>query len=264
MKCWQTIRSYAFVTRRVIIILSVIGVWHCLTFIFGDQQFPSLLHIGQLGLQSLSNNSIIDVHTGSGGFLPHIKVTALRFVIGFLSGWILGIIISLMLFRTEISRNILNPILESIRVFPPLILIPFVLIFWGPTLMFHIIVPGIYALCFTIVYGANALQNIRKTHLQTNYLLNASWIYSIIQVELPAIWSEVVGAAKIIAPLSFGILIVSEYLAASVGLGRTIKLAVMYSRVDLIFVAIIWSICIVVVNDMWLSYISKKTLRWML
>jgi NitT/TauT family transport system permease protein len=79
---------------------------------------------------------------------------------------------------------------------------------------------------------------------------------------MPAILPELLGAMRVTVVTSIGIAVVVEYLAMPAGVGRVMKFAASFSRIDLLMVGIIWAVIITLFVDAIISLLSRHFLRW--
>lgn len=253
--------------RSAIGILLPLGVlfvlWQAGSLLLGASRLPGVWETFSTLVGSIGESRIIQAQGGGeGGYLPHVLTTFQNFFLGLLAGLIVGTSAALLIYQHRVIQELLDPVLEMFRVLPPLIIIPFVLIVFHSTNTTQIIVGALYSSYSICVYTLNGLQNIESNYLKIAKLSGSNRIQKILKVEIPAVMSELVGALRITSPLTLGIVVVAEYLGAPLGIGRVLKFAISFSRVDLIMVGVIWVIAIAVAVDSIITLVFRFILRW--
>lgn len=237
--------------------------WEILALLLGKDKLPRVEHIFVAFVESINDDPIIKAQGGDDGFLPHVIITAVIFATGFVTGSITGVSVAILIIKNKILRLILEPLLEIFRVIPPLILVPFVFLFSDPSnLKTSIFITSLYTAFPICIYSLTGFENIKKNHLFLAYFLGATSWQRLRSVELPAIMPQLVGALRITAPITLGILVVTEYLGSPEGIGRVLKFAISYTNLDLIFVGIVWIVIIALITDRVILLSFNHILRW--
>jgi ABC-type nitrate/sulfonate/bicarbonate transport system permease component len=199
---------------------------------------------------------------GEHGYLPHIVATIVNFLSGFIPGATGGFLLALAMAQYPRMLFVIEPILEFIRALPPLLVIPFALLFFQSGDALIAVTVGAYSAFSVCVYTLNALRNIPSNYLWLSKLMSAGQAFSMLTVQIPAIVPELVGGIRVTTVLGLGIAVVVEYMAAPSGIGRVMKFAVSYARVDLIMVGVVWIVLIAFVFDSLAQLAFAFTLRW--
>jgi ABC-type nitrate/sulfonate/bicarbonate transport system permease component len=243
--------------------LFLVAVWQIGAIVAGPQRCPDIGQTVTVFFETLFHDPIIEAQGGgSGGFVPHVIGTFLGVLGGFTGGAMAGFVLALCMVQFRILTHLLEPALEFGRALPPLLVIPFAILLCKSNDALQGFTVAVYASFSICIYTLNAVRNIAPNYLYLAKLLGASKLRSVFDVQIPAVMPEVLGALRVTAPLSLGICVVVEYLAAAHGLGRVMKFAISYSRVDLIMVSIVWVILIGLVIDLGIASIFSFTLRW--
>jgi NitT/TauT family transport system permease protein len=212
---------------------------------------------------SLFHEPIIEAQGGgSNGLSTHIVATLAGFSGGFTSGIFIGFAIALTMSQFKALSLLLEPALEFFRALPPLLVVPFAILLCRSNDTLECFTVAIYSAFSICVYTLSAARNIVPNYTHLAKLLGAGRLRRVFDVQIPAIMPELVGALRVTAALSLGIVVVVEYLAAPSGIGRVMKFAISYSRVDLIVVSVIWSIIIAIGVDSTISMLFRLVLRW--
>lgn len=253
-------RKAAAVVLCSLPILLGAAAWELASHLSGRDVLPGLFDIIKVFVSSAFGDPIISSQGGgTGGYVPHVIATMLRVAAGVGGGACLGVIVGLGLAEAPRLRQHVEPILESLRVVPPLILIPFVLVALGPTEIAQFLVCGIYATLSVFVHTINALENVPSEYRIIARMHAASRLQSIRTVDLPAILPELAGGLRITLAIAVGIVVVGEYLGAPSGVGRVLKFSLSFARIDLILVGVVWTALIGLFFD---TMINKAVTHW--
>lgn len=238
-------------------------IWELLSFVLGPDKLPHVHQILSAMVNSITSNPIIQAQGGGdSGYLPHMLFTTQTFLLGLILGIIIGFSLAVMVFQFPLILSLFDPILEMLRVIPPLIIIPFVLIILPANESNQVLIGGLYAAYSICVYTLNALQNIDKKYYCMAMVYRATRLQRIRTVQIPAVLSELVGGLRVTSALTMGIIIVAEYLGSPSGIGRVLKYALSYTDIELIMVGIFWSVIIAIFVDSAIVFSFHFLLRW--
>jgi ABC-type nitrate/sulfonate/bicarbonate transport system permease component len=244
----------------------LVVLWQAVSWILGSGRLPG----PALTLASLFGSALHDpviAAQGGNGYLPHVVSTLTHAIVGCVIGISTGLLLALCATLSRPTFWVLDSVVEIFRILPPLIFVPFVILISGSLLMFGLLVGevvtiGIYSATSISIYSLNALAALPAEYLALGTLLGAGRFKRLSSIQLPAIMPSLVGPVRIIVPVSLGIAVVVEYLAAPVGIGRVMYFAQSFSRVDLILVGVAWVMLLALVLDYAISLVSKRILRW--
>ncbi len=238
-------------------------VWEIAAMIAGPLRIPDVGATLQALVHTFNADHVIEAQGGgSNGFYPHILSTIISFLIGFSSGALIGFVIALVFYQLPHLRSVTNSTLEFFRVLPPLLVVPFAVCLFKSTEMLPAATVALYTAFTVCVYASNALRNIPANYAILSKLLGSTRFRRVFDVQLPAIVPGLFGGLRVSCVLGLGIAIVAEYLAAPSGIGRVMKFAMSFSRIDLIFVGVIWVIVIALIMEGLISLIMAPLLRW--
>lgn len=240
-------------------------LWQVVSLILGNDRLPGLRESSMAFITTITQSQIIETQGGGAqGYLPHVLATLYNFSLGLIAGLIIGCVVALLISQNEAVWALLDPVLELFRVLPPLIVIPFMLVLFHTAHRTQFLIATIYSAYSICIYTLNGLQNIERTYLWIADLSGSGRFHKALKVQVPAVMPELIGALRITSPLTLGIVIVAEYLAAPTGIGRVLKFAISYSRIDLIVVGIVWVVIISIAIDWFIVLLFNYILRWSL
>lgn len=240
-----------------------VAVWQLLSVMLGQDVLPQPAEVARLWVTHALDDPIIRSQGGGDyGFLPHAGLTMARVAGGVTIGTAAGVALGGALFQWPGWRGAVEPLLESLRVIPPLILIPLVLVLLGPTEAVQVVVCATYAALSMLVHTLNALRNVPRSYWVIARMHHASRWQMLRTVSLPAALPELLGGIRISLALGLGIVIVSEYLGAPDGIGRVLKFTLSFARVDLLLVGLVWAVLIGLLFDQVVSQVLLRRIRW--
>lgn len=259
----STSRKIAATAFCALPMLMCMVAWELASHLWGKDVLPSLSEILQVFVMSAFKDPIINSQGGgTGGYFPHVLATILRVATGVPGGAFVGVFFALGLVERPSLRQYAEPVLEALRVIPPLILIPFVLLLFGPTETAQFLVCGIYTALSIFIHAINALANVPSEYWIIARMHGASRWQTIRTVALPAILPELVGGMRISLGIALGIVVIGEYLGAPSGIGRVLKFSLSFARIDLILVGIVWTALVGLLFDTIINKMVMSWIRW--
>jgi len=183
--------------------------------VFAGQGFPTTVEIGI---------SMAHILMTSSTWLA-IGQTVLGWIIGFTIAAVLAIPGGLAIGSSPSLRLAFNFPVEFLRVIPPIILIPVVVLLQGPTLNMKIsltVIGVIWPVLHQTVYG---LRSIDRTVKDTARIYKFSIRKNITGVILPAALPYIVTGLRIGATIGIMVAIVAEMVGGAPGIGRELFLA---------------------------------------
>lgn len=244
-------------------LLAFVVAWQVLSVILGQDFLPRPAEVAWLWATHALDDAVIRSQGGGDhGFLPHAGVTMVRVAGGVAIGTATGVALGGILFEWPAWRRAVEPLLESLRVIPPLILIPLVLVLLGPIEAAQVVVCAVYAGLSMLVHTLNALRNVPRAYWVIARMHRASRWQTLRTVALPAALPELLGGIRISLALALGIVIVSEYLGAPDGIGRVLKFTLSFARVDLLLVGLVWAVLIGLLFDQIFTQLLLRRTRW--
>ncbi len=244
------------------LILGVIA-WEICAFISHNRFLPHLASVIDTVWHSLFSDAMIEAQGGGQyGYAPHIWSTLVNFFICMIFGAGTAFSVAVSLYSWWPTRRALVVLLRPWHVVPPLIAIPLLLAGLGPTWVACRIAGCFYAFVATGIFVLSALDELPETHVFMARIAQAGTMWIAWRVRAVGILPLLVGPAKVTGSFTLGIVVVLEYLAAPVGIGRVMKFAISYDSVNLILAGIFWAALIGLSFGAALDWASNRFLRW--
>lgn len=201
----------------------------------GAVGFAAVLLLGQILPSTLFAGQGLPTTTETAASLSRVLVGADTWAaVGeTMVGWLIGcaiasacaIPVGFAIGRIETVRMALNFPVEFLRVIPPIILIPIVVLVQGPTLGMKItlaVISAVWPVLHQTVYGLRAVD---RTLEDTSRVYRLSRRKHVFGVMLPAALPSIITGLRIGVTLGIMVVIVAEMVGGAPGIGREIYLA---------------------------------------
>ncbi|MBW4592985.1 MAG: ABC transporter permease [Brasilonema angustatum HA4187-MV1] len=175
----------------------------------------------------------------SGDLQKDIAFSLFRVVAGFLLAAIISIPLGTLMGTFASFRALLEPIIGIVRYMPAPAFIPLLILYLGLGETPKIMLIFIGTLFFNTLMVMDAVKFVPKHLLETTYTLGGQRKQVLLQVIFPFILPNIIDACRINMAASWNLVIVSELVAATEGLGRRISVAQRYLKTDEIFAGLI-------------------------
>lgn len=172
----------------------------------------------------------------SGELFGHAIASLRRIAVGYAGGVSLGIFLGIVLGRVSLLNRFLSPIISSIRMLPPVALIPLAIIWFGigeGSKYFVVLWGTVIACYFSTLDG---VMNAPKARVLAARCMGASRLRVVWDVVLPSAIPSIWTGMKISVGLAFSSVVAAELVAARQGVGYLIMNARVLVEVDKLFV----------------------------
>lgn len=173
------------------------------------------------------------------GLLQDIFASLLRVSGGFLLAAVISIPLGILMGAMRSIRALFEPIVAIIRYMPATAFTPLLILYFGIGELPKIILIFIGTLFFNTLMIMDAVKFIPKELVETTYTLGGNRIQVILQVIWPYVLPNIIDACRVNIAAAWNLVIVSELVAATEGLGHRIIIAQKFLRTDEIFVCLI-------------------------
>ncbi len=199
---------------------------------------------------------------GNGKLLVHSLSSVYRLLSGFFLGSLLGIIIGVLAGTSKFVERFFAPTMQLISPVPPIAWVPLLIILFGIGEESKIALITIAS--FTVVY-LNTFQGIRSADNRLVEMAKAhrkSRNAVVFRILLPSAMPNILTGLRISMGLSWILLIASELIASSKGLGWFIQDSRNFSRPDDLLVGVITIGLLGAATDKTLAALERKMLAW--
>lgn len=245
-------------------IVATVLVWEIFASLLGPFRLPSLLGSVVPQLFPLLNESDLLAFQGAGshGLLPHLLYTVVFTLIGTTFGVLLGVLVALLMWRYRLIQTALTVPIEILRTVPPLAVVPFLLVWLGPTLASQIALLLFYSFVTAVTGSLNSISNLDPVHTNYARTMGASTTRIGATVILPSLIPSMVGTIRVCLGVAWGIQVVAEMLAGTTGMGQVFARVAPFQALDVILVGLLWLAAVAFVLDRLLLRIAAWATRW--
>lgn len=198
----------------------------------------------------------------TGEFYSDFCTSIWRGVIGLIIGSSIGILLGLYTGRSKIGNLFLTPVLNTLKAFPPVAMLPVFITFLGIG-----DISKITAIAFATIFPLWVNTHLGTSSIPIEFirsakLLTKSKAIYFLKVILPASLNSIIAGFRISIAIAFIMLYVSELAGASSGLGYQIASSNLAYRMDKMFAALIVLGLTASVFDTLFNRIIKKLFPW--
>lgn len=204
-----SIRSWERWLWPLLTLLCCLGVWHVAVRISGTTVFPSPAQVLR-GTVELAHKHVL---------WDDILDSLRRVVLGFVCAVGLGLPLGVALGWSEVTYEIVNPILQLIRPISPIAWVPLAIVFFGVgegNAVFLIFLGAFFPIVLATTDG---VRSIPRLFWQTGQNFGLSAMQMFRYVLLPAAMPRILGGLRVAAGIAWLVVVAAEMVALDSGLG---------------------------------------------
>ncbi len=198
----------------------------------------------------------------TGDLSKDILFSLFRVLSGFLLAAIISIPLGTLMGTFASIRALMEPIIGLVRYMPAPAFIPLLILYCGIGETPKILLIFIGTLFFNTLMIMDAVKFVPKDLIETSYTLGGQRPQILLQVIFPFILPKVIDACRVNMAASWNLVIVSELVAATEGLGRRISVAQRFLKTDQIFAGLIIIGLIGITIDILFRLILRLSCKW--
>lgn len=200
----------------------------------------------------------------SGDLPKDILFSVFRVLSGFLLAAVISIPLGTLMGTFASIRALMEPLIGIVRYMPAPAFIPLLILYFGLGETPKILLIFIGTLFFNTLMVMDAAKFVPKELIETTYTLGGKRSQVLLKVIFPFILPNVIDACRVNMAASWNLVIVSELVAATEGLGRRISLAQRFLRTDQIFAGLIVIGLIGLTIDLLFRLLLRFSCKWSL
>lgn len=185
-----------------------------------------------------------------------------RVGVGFLLAASFSIPIGILMGSFASIRALLEPLFGLMRYMPAPAFIPLLILYLGIGEEPKITLIFIGVFFFNSLMVMDTVKFVPKELIEATYMLGGNRWQTLIQVIFPHVLPGILDACRINLAAAWQLVIVSELIAATEGLGRRISVAGRFLRTDEIFVGLIVIGVIGLCFDLLFQYLLRVSCKW--
>lgn len=185
-----------------------------------------------------------------------------RVGVGFLWAAALSIPVGVLMGSFASIRALLEPLFGLMRYMPAPAFIPLLILYLGIGEEPKITLIFIGVFFFNSLMVMDTVKFVPKDLIESTYILGGNRLQTLLQVIFPHVLPGIIDACRINLAAAWQLVIVSELIAATEGLGRRISVAGRFLRTDEIFVGLIVIGVIGLTFDLLFQYLLRVSCKW--
>jgi taurine transport system permease protein len=197
----------------------------------------------------------------NGQLATNVAASAMRIVVGFSIGTLIGIPLGLFMGRSQLVRAFVDPYVEFFRFIPPIAFVTLAIIWFGigeASKIVLIVYTTVFMVAINTMIGVLSVDPDKRF---AALCLGASERQVFMRVTIPAVVPNIVTGMKIAMGNSFMTVVSAEMVAAKNGIGFLIMNSRLFLLTEWIFVGIITLGLMGFVSDRALRFIANTLLR---
>ncbi len=185
-----------------------------------------------------------------------------RVGVGFILAALCSIPVGVLMGSFASIRALLEPVFGLMRYMPAPAFIPLLILYLGIGEEPKITLIFIGVFFFNALMVMDTVKFVPKDLIESTYMLGGDRISTLLQVIFPYVLPGILDACRINLAAAWQLVIVSELIAATEGLGRRISVAGRFLKTDEIFVGLIVIGVIGLTFDLLFQYLLRVSCRW--
>jgi len=198
----------------------------------------------------------------TGDFFYHLYFTMASMLIGFIAGTVLGLLVGMVLSRTEFVADVLDPFLVAINGIPRAALAPLFVVWFGIDMLPKIML--VFTLVFFVIfYNTYAgIKSVDRRYTDLAWVMGANEPELFRKVILPAATPYIFLGIKLSIPYALIGAIIGEFVASSAGLGWKVQMETSLYNTTGTMAGLIIMMAIVVFMNAVLQHLENSLLSW--
>jgi ABC-type nitrate/sulfonate/bicarbonate transport system permease component len=202
----------------------VIALWWFVSLTTAAIRVPAPLDVWEAIQRDFWNIPAVQaLHLAEGGIFHNAIYTMNTVLLGVGVGTAVGLAVGLLIARVRIARQLLEPPLLLLGTVPVIIVLPFLLIWFGTARFAQAGLVIFYSTLLVVIVTQNAVMNVVGRVERYAASLGATRLHLMRHVIVPAVVPEVIGAVRVTMAAGWGFATVAELLGAPRGAGRVIQ-----------------------------------------
>jgi len=185
-----------------------------------------------------------------------------RVGVGFILAALCSVPVGVLMGSFASIRALLEPLFGLMRYMPAPAFIPLLILYLGIGEEPKVTLIFIGVFFFNALMVMDTVKFVPKDLIEATYMLGGNRISTLLQVIFPYVLPGILDACRINLAAAWQLVIVSELIAATEGLGRRISVAGRFLKTDEIFVGLIVIGVIGLTFDLLFQYLLRVSCRW--
>ncbi len=196
------------------------------------------------------------------GLADALVYTTVNVVVGVAIGSLAGVLVGIVMAYARLARAVLEPIVLVLGTIPLVVILPFLMIWFGTDRFAQSGLVILSAFVTTAITAQSAAMTVGRVYADYARSLGATPLRILSSVTLPAVVPQLVGAVRLSLAAGWGWQAVAELLGGSAGIGQLIRLTANTGAVDSIFATILCITVIALIVDAIVLLLGRAITRW--
>lgn len=196
-----------------------------------------------------------------GTLFPHVAITLLETVVGFLLGTLLGTLIAIFLWSSTTFAKVMDPYLVVLNAMPKVAIGPIILVVFGPNIVAVLVMGVLISVIISTLVIFSAFLQVNENYLKVMQLFHATKRQTFWHVVLPASIPTIISTLKVNVGLSWVGVIVGEFLVSSQGLGYLIISGFQVFNFNLVFLALLMILLLATLMYKGVEMVERRLLK---
>jgi sulfonate transport system permease protein len=197
-----------------------------------------------------------------GTLAANCLISAQRLLLGFTAGTLLGIIVGMLMAVNQTFCRLLEPTISVIGPIPPIAWVPFLIMLLGIGELSKISLIALGTFFIVITHTIHGIRSVDHHYIELAKVLGKNRLQMLLYILLPSALPEIFTGLRVAMGLSWTLLLVSEIIASSKGLGWLIWDARNFSRADDLIAGMIVVGILGRCSDLILVSLERRLTRW--
>lgn len=246
-------RSASVALGRAIVMVVLLGAWGLASGRLVDAAFVS----DPLGVARAFGDLV-----ASGRLWPNLTATLGEVLLGYAVGALLGIAVAVLVGVAETAQRVLRPFLIAFYSIPKIALAPLIIMWFGLGMAPKVILAAAFVFFVVFMNMVAGIYSVSPHLMNVVRVMGGSRPVLLWKVTLPSTVPYLVTGLRIGIPEAMIGAVIGEFIAASQGLGYLVNIAASQLNTAVTFAAILALLLIVVVMDVLLNVVERRSLRW--
>ncbi len=203
---------------------------------------------------------VVMLHDGT--LAANCLISGQRLILGFIAGTFVGIVVGIMLAVNRTFCRMLEPTISVLAPIPPIAWVPFLIMLLGIGELSKICLIALGTFFIVVLHTVQGIRSADRQYIELANVLGKKPHEMLYHVLLPAALPEIFTGMRVAMGLSWTLLLLSEIIASSQGLGWLIWDARNFSRADDLIVGMIVVGILGRVSDLILVALERSLTRW--
>ncbi len=194
--------------------------------------------------------------------LPHLGLTLSRVGLGFVLGYLSGLVLALSSGLLAPVQETLDPSIQGLRSVPPLAWIPLFIIWLGIGEESKVVLIMLTVFFPVYLNISSGFRGVDRKYIELARVLNKNYLEQITEIYLPAISPSLWTGARSGLGLAWMVVVAAELLGASKGLGFLLQFGRNVARPEISMACLLLFALLGKASDSVLAVLERRSLSW--